>query len=249
MDRFGEWQPIAVVATDDDGQPASTDGPARPAKPEANANNVRLVGLLAAGVLAVVGVAIWFMSAGARPSLQVSGQAGYFDPQPSGRVADLSARPTAAQVTDIVVDIEGAVVRPGIHHLTAGSRVGDAITAAGGYSAQVDISAAAASLNLAEALKDGAKVHVPVLGEAKVALGSTVPREPSSAQQTGELINVNTATTEELDTLPGIGPVTAGKIIAAREVTPFASVDDLLARQVVGAATLEKIRALVTVGP
>jgi competence protein ComEA len=249
MDRFGEWQPIAVAATEDDDKPASTDGPAKPAKPEANANNVRLVGLLAAGVLAVVGVAIWFASSGARPSLQLNGQAGYFDPQPSGLTGSSAALPTLTQIEEIVVDVEGAVLRPGLHHLTGGSRVGDAISAAGGYSPQVDISAASASLNLAEALKDGAKIHVPVLGEA-AAVESFVPREPSSAGQTGGgLIDVNTATTEELDTLPGIGPVTAGKIIAAREVTPFTSVDDLLAREVVGAATLEKIRALITVGP
>jgi competence protein ComEA len=146
-----------------------------------------------------------------------------------------------------VVDVEGAVQRPGLHRLSSDSRVGDAIEAAGGYSATVDIAAAAAQLNLAERLTDGAKVHVPVLGE--------VPGEPPRPTGGGEvpapggLIDVNKATAEELESLPGIGEVTADKIITAREEAPFVSIEDLVTRSVVGPATMEKIRELIIVAP
>lgn len=245
MDRFGEWRPIQPAADDDGPKPPSAD---EPAKPEANANNVRLVGLLGACVLAVTGVAIWFTSTSAQPSFAVNGQAVVFDPRSSAAPVGASA---AAQLveTEIVVDVEGAVIRPGVHRLPAGSRVGDAIAIAGGYSPQVDIGSAAALLNLAAQLIDGAKIHVPARGESAAA--STPSQEPGSTEPGGPvgLINVNSAGTEQLDTLPGIGPVTAAKIIAAREQAPFASVDELLSREVVGASTFEKIRALVTVGP
>jgi competence protein ComEA len=156
--------------------------------------------------------------------------------------------PTETIEGEIVVDVEGAVVRPGLHRLPFGSRVGDAIAIAGGYSPQVDIDAAAALLNLAESLVDGAKVHVPARGEAVSA--TTPAREPGAAGPAGAsgLIDINTATSEQLDTLPGIGPVTAAKIIAAREEAPFASVDELLSREVVGSSTFEKLRSLVAAG-
>ncbi len=245
MDRFGEWRPIEPAADDDGPKPPPAH---EPAKPEANANNVRLVGLLAAGVLAVTGAVIWFTSTSAQPSLAISGQAGVFDPGSSIAVEGASVSESPLD-TGVVVDVQGAVLRPGVHRLVAGSRVGDAIAAAGGYSSQVDIDGAAALLNLAAPLADGAKVHVPSRGEA--ATGSGPPRDPSVIEPggAGGLINVNSATTAELDTLPGIGPVTAGKIIAAREQAPFASVDELLNREVVGPSTFEKIRELVTVGP
>lgn len=248
MDRFGEWRPIEPDTDEDGEKPPSAAEPAKPAKPEAHANNVRVMGVLGAGVLAITGVVIWFTSTSAQPSFAVSGQAVFFDPRPGVAVEDSSVSEPPAEAT-IVVDVEGAVLRPGVHLLAAGSRVGDAIAKAGGYSSQVDIDAAAALLNLAEQLADGEKIHVPARGEAGAA--SPVPRQPGSVQPGGPiaLIDINSATTEQLDTLPGIGPVTAGKIIAAREQARFGSVDELLSREVVGASTFEKIRALVTVGP
>jgi len=248
MNRFGEWRPIETAAEDDGPKPPSADEPAKPAKPEANANNVRLVGLLAAGVLAVTGLVIWFTSTSAQPNLAVNGQAVFFDTRSNTSPESGSASGQLLEA-EIVVDVEGAVARPGVHRLAAGSRVGDAIAVAGGYSPQVDINSAAALLNLAQQLTDGAKIHVPARGDRAAA--SALPQQPGSTEpgQSTGLINVNLAGADQLDTLPGIGPVTAAKIIAARDEAPFTTVDELLSREVVGASTFEKIRALVTVGP
>ena len=149
----------------------------------------------------------------------------------------------------LIVDVEGAVRRPGIQRLAAGSRVGDAIAAAGGYGDRVDVAAAAQTINLAEALQDGAKVRVPTLGETTAT--GPIPATPagSGPAGTGALIDLNHADEGQLESLPGVGPVTAGKIIDARTTAPFATVDDLATRGVVGPSTLEKLRPLVTVTP
>ena len=156
--------------------------------------------------------------------------------------------------TALLVDVEGAVRSPGLHQVPVGSRVGDAITAAGGYADRADLVAAAASINLAAPLTDGAKIHVPLLGESDAppvdggTRGSPAPERAGPGPATG-LVDLNHADQPSLEGLPGIGPVTAAKIIAARASGPFASLDDVVTRKALSAAVLDKIRALVTVAP
>lgn len=147
----------------------------------------------------------------------------------------------AAQVAGVVVvDVEGAVKRPGIIELAAGSRVADAIEAAGGYASDADLAAAAAQVNLAAVVRDGQQVVVPTLGAAAGSGGD--------GGASDGLVNLNTATPDALDALPGIGPVTVDKIVAARDERPFATLDELVTRKVLTSAQLAKVRDLVTLG-
>lgn len=206
---------------------------------------------IAAGVLAVA-VATGAILLAARPGPSVAADgATSLVAGPADEGGSPSADP-AARPAIVVVEVGGAVVRPGVYRLPAGSRVGDAIEAAGGFGPRIDAAAADRALNLAAQLADGAEVHVPSRDEAARA-PSGVPDGAgggggggsSGGGAAGTLIDLNNASTTELDALPGIGPATAAKIIAGR---PYASVNELGTRKVVGAATLEKIRSLVTVG-
>lgn len=146
----------------------------------------------------------------------------------------------------VIVDVSGAVNKPGVYELASTSRVQDAIAAAGGFSSQADTTKIAQSLNLAAPLTDGAKLYVPTVGEQMTASAGVSGKDSGTAvlgDSTG-MININTADEAMLDSLPGVGKVTAGKIIANR---PYGAIDDLLAKKVVGKAVLEKIRGEVTV--
>ena len=164
--------------------------------------------------------------------------------------ASVSASPAIASGT-IFVDVEGAVAQPGIRELPAGSRVADAIAAAGGYAPDADLEGASGAINLAQPLTDGQQVQVPRVGEAQAPPAGSEP--PASGGgggggPTGGLVNLNTATPEELEALPGIGAVTVQKIVAARQERPFISLEDAVERGVIHRGQLEDIRGVATAG-
>ena len=134
----------------------------------------------------------------------------------------------------IYVDVGGAVARPGVVRLVSGARVGDAIAASGGATPEADLSA----LNRAAVLRDGARVYVPRYGET--------PPAGSLGSEAETKIDLNHATQAELETLPGIGPATASRIIRSRDQRPFAKLEELQTRGLVTARVLTDIRDLLT---
>jgi competence protein ComEA len=205
-----------------------------------------LIGGSVAG-LAIIAFVLAFGS-GSAGSVAVDGGVAFGSGRPG---ASASADPPGAVNAGriLVVEVVGAVDRPGVYRLASGSRVGDVVAAAGGYGPRVDADRAGRELNMAALLHDGDQIRVPSRDDA-----STSTRAPeaggagaSSGGAATTPIDLNRATATELDTLPGIGPATAAKIIASREKQPFVAVADLQTRKLVGPKTFEKLKDLVAV--
>ncbi|HEX7255745.1 MAG TPA: ComEA family DNA-binding protein [Gaiellaceae bacterium] len=146
----------------------------------------------------------------------------------------------AAAPARLVVHVVGAVRRPGLYRLEHGSRIADAVRRAGGATRRADLSL----VNLAAQVSDGSQVVVPK--RAVVEAGSAAEGEGGPVGAPGGPVHLNTATFEQLDALPGVGPVTAQKILDYREQHgAFSSVDDLDAIPGIGPARLEQLRDLV----
>ena len=206
----------------------------------------RILVAAAAGaiVLAVAAVAVLLMPTGAAKPSAGNDPAALLLESPSASAPFGSVAPASGT---IVVDVEGAVAAPGIRELAAASRIADAIEAAGGYAADADL-AAAASVNLAQPLTDGQQVRVPRVGEAAVAAAPSALAGGGGGPAANGQVNLNTATPEELEALPGIGEVTVQKLVAARQERPFTSLQDAVDRGVMNRGQLEDIQGLATAG-
>ncbi|MBU0708909.1 ComEA family DNA-binding protein [Patescibacteria group bacterium] len=173
----------------------------------------------------------------------------------------LSVVETAEQaVVKIVVDVSGAVGNPGVHKLEEGSRVQEAVDAAGGFSNQADLDFVAKNINLAQRLSDGEKVYIPTKEETQestaveglsqglisgVETGAEAVQSSTEKKVTQILgkISINTASRVELESLSGIGPVYAQRIIDER---PFSTIEDIMRVNGIGPKTFEKIKGRIT---
>jgi len=161
---------------------------------------------------------------------------------PSGQAVTLLPVPTEKP---IVIQVTGAVPRPGVYALAQGSRVQDAISAAGGFLIDADKT----GINLARALEDGEQLDIPSSDGSSPVIEDTPTALVLSGAE-ADLININTASSTELDTLPGIGPTTAQKIIDYRTQNgPFVSIEDIINVSGIGPGTYEKLKDKITVGP
>ena len=152
-----------------------------------------------------------------------------------------------SEFAEIFVDVAGAVVAPGVYKLSGGARIQDALISAGGLSGEADREWVAKNLNLSAKLTDGGKIYIPVKSETlRLRSGQELKVQSGevSSVQTSNLININTAGPSQLDKLPGIGPVTAGKIIDGR---PYADINDLVSKKIVGKKVFEQIKEKISV--
>jgi competence protein ComEA len=185
----------------------------------------RVVMMLAASVFAVL--LVFFISV-------------YEDRQtkPQQVITEPEIQPT------IVVAIDGAVGTPGVYELPGGSRVQHALNAAGGLTDNADL----AAVNPAAPLEDGERIIVPFKSTPAPVAQSNQP--PSSEPESASPLNINTATVDELDELPGIGEVIAERIVAYRERNgAFSSVDELAEVSGISERMVDELRPLITVGP
>jgi competence protein ComEA len=184
-------------------------------------------------VLALVVLAV-LVVAGRR----LAGAGAATQPAASGRLKAIESEPAAAP--RVVVHVVGAVRRPGLYRLRDGSRVADAVARAGGATPRAEL----AGVNLAAPLADGSQVVVPRRVEA---VAGAEPPTAGTSSAAPLKVSLGSATLEQLDALPGVGPVTAQKILDYRQAHgPLGSVDDLDAIPGIGPARIEQLRNLVT---
>jgi competence protein ComEA len=202
---------------------------------------VRFVGpvkVVASAVgIVIVGVIGWMLVRPSQPGAETT--LGTLAPSSLGDSTTVDDTPPGG--TRVLVHVAGAVRTPGVYEVELGARVVDAMAAAGGPLPR----AATDAVNLAAPVTDGERVYVPAVGEFIDPISGTSGSVADTASVT-TVVNVNTATAEQLDDLPGIGPSTAAAIIARRdEVGRFVGYDDLLSVPGIGPAKVDALRGLI----
>lgn len=168
----------------------------------------------------------------------VVGTLQFFSKSPDSGIEFESVK-NEVEAAKIFVDISGAVNETGVYEFSQDERISDAINRAGGLTKDANTDYISKNVNQAQKLSDGMKLYFPFEDEeVPTVLGSS-----SEAQSTGSLININSASQSQLESLPRIGPVTAEKIIAGR---PYSGVEELLIRKIVGSSAFEQIKDLIT---
>ncbi|MFC0532636.1 ComEA family DNA-binding protein [Phytohabitans kaempferiae] len=240
-------RPATAEGTDDERPSRAGGGSAF----DPGRRGVRALAVLAAVVVLVAGVIAWRSRPRAEPVVaEPAPAAAQQDPlhdqqDPRGAPPDSpTASPSGAEV---VVAVAGKVRNPGLVRLPAGSRVADALAAAGGALPGTDV----ALLNLARKVSDGELILVGVTAPPGAVAGPAGPAPPGGASggaAAGEMVNLNTATLSQLDGLPGVGPVLAQRILDHREKSgPFRTVSDLRQVDGIGDTRYEQLKDLVTV--
>ncbi len=210
-----------------------------------------LAGLAVVVLVTLAGVGLWYTRSLPKP-IQVAETPSAVVPSAPSEGPAVSGEPFAVGAsasasasvapTQLVVDVAGWVRRPGVYRFEPGARIVDAVERAGGAREGADLMV----LNLAAPLTDGQQVLVPKKGQTLTPAGTGTTGGVGGTS--GGLVNINTADEATLETLSGVGPVTAAAIIKYREENgPFASVDQLDAVSGIGPATLEELRDQVTV--
>lgn len=146
----------------------------------------------------------------------------------------------------LYVDVSGAVNKPGVYLLESANRIQDALLAAGGLAPNADRLRVSQTINLAAKLTDGTKLYIPTTGEqfmTSQSIQNGVEQTSVMGANTGTM-NINQASESELDSLPGIGEITAGKIIKNR---PYQSINELVEKKVIGASVFEKIKGKISI--
>nr|AQS29975.1 hypothetical protein [uncultured bacterium] len=195
------------------------------------------------GLLLILSLGVYLMLTPPRSTLAGP------DIKTAGEIESIANSETANPTNGkLVVDIAGAVIKPGVYWLDAGKIVEDAINSAGGFSRRADLDAIAHSINRAQELTNHGKIYIPKIGESYVPPSNSNVPATNITSESGTKININSAESSELELLPGIGPVLAQRIIDYRLLSgPFKSIDGLMDVPGIGDSIFGQLKDLVTV--